>query len=302
MNQDIVALVDHARNDDLPIYQQHAAFAELVHRFEESAFCWSLDLLDDPEEAKDATQDAFVTAWLRLRQLREPAAFGAWLKRLVATQCRRRRRKSRSSEVLCEPRQREAGQCYLERRELQRSLVTAMSSLSESEYRVVVLFYFLGRKIDEIAGILGLARGTIGKRLYSARIAIRRSLPRAVRNEFVQLRASRQFSAGVRHGLFNEYLGEYRFERRPELIVRIEREGDQLVSYGGNQRTVLASTRDGTLVSTEFDGEGRFQRDRAGRVVQFIYYEFGARLGVARKIRGGRSRSARRRDNSRNTR
>jgi DNA-directed RNA polymerase specialized sigma24 family protein len=140
MNQEIVALVEHARSDDLPLSQQHAAFAELVHRFEESALGWSLERLDDPEEAKDATQDAFIAAWLKLRQLREPAAFGVWLKRLIATQCGRRRRKSARREGLPKTGHPEAGQCYFERRELERSLVSAMSTLSESEYRVVVLF------------------------------------------------------------------------------------------------------------------------------------------------------------------
>ncbi len=142
-----------------------------------------------------------------------------------------------------------------------------------------------GRKIDEIAAILGIPRGTVGKRLYSARIAIRRNLPRSVRDELLQLRPSPHFLRKVREGLFDEYVGQYRFVGRPDLVVRIEREGPLLVSYGGGQRSVLASIGDSALVTTAFDGEGRFQRDRAGRVAGFVYYEFGARLGTARKIR-----------------
>jgi len=284
MNGDIAAIVDRARNDDLPVDQQHAAFAELVRRFEEPAFGWSLQWLDDPEEAKDVTQDAFITAWLKLRQLRDPAAFGAWLKRLVATQCNRRRRKNRGTEPLCERKLRALTEFRFEHREKQRLLATAMSRLSEPEHRVVVLFYFLGRKIDEIAGILGIPRGTVGKRLYSARIAIRRNLPRDVREEFLRLQPSPQFMRKVREGLFDEYAGEYRFDERPDLAVRIEREGSLLVSYGGGQRSVLASIGDSALATIAFDGEGRFRRNGAGRIVEFIYYEFGARLGVARKI------------------
>ena len=280
MKHEVAMLVERARNDDLPVDQQHAAFAELVRRFEESAFGWSFQLLDDPDEAKDATQDAFLAAWLKLRQLRDPAAFGVWLKRLIATQCSRRRRKGRGTEPLCEQQLR----ATTESRENQSALAAAMAGLPETEYRVVVLFYFLGRKLDEIAGILGIARGTVGKRLHSARIAIRRKLPRAVRSEFQQLRPSPQFMRKVREGLFDEYVGEYRFDERPELVVRIEREGDLLVSYGGDQRSVLASIRDGALRSLAYDGEGHFQRDRAGRIAQFVYYEFGARLGVAKKL------------------
>ena len=281
MSSEIALLVERARNDDLPVDQQHVAFAELVRRFEESAFGWSFRLLGDPDEAKDATQDAFLTAWLKLRQLRDPAAFAGWLRRLIATQCHRRRR-NRSDELPC------AGDPSTpsldEQRDHQKHLAKAMSRLSEEEHRVVVLHYFLGRKLDEIAAILGVPRGTIGKRLHTARVAIRRNLPRSLRAEFVRLQPSAGFMSKVREGLFDEYVGDYRFDERPDLLVRIEREGDLLVSYGGGQRSVLSSLRDDALVSTAFDGEGRFRRNSSGRVVELTYYEFGARLGVARKV------------------
>jgi RNA polymerase sigma-70 factor (ECF subfamily) len=283
MSEDLIPIVERARNDDLSVTQQHGAFAELVHRFEERAFGWALQQLGDPEEAKDVAQDAFVTAWLKLRQLRDAAAFGGWLKRLISTQCNRRRRKHRDEQLPCAEEVRAVTQSHFDQRERQRILATAMSRLSEAEHRVVVLFYFLGRTIDEIVGILAIPRGTVGKRLYSARLALRRNLPPAVREELVALRPSPQFLQRVREGLFDEYVGEYRFDERPAEVIRIEREGSLLVGYGGDQRNVLASIRDDALITTEFDGEGRFQRDHAGRVVHFVYYEFGARLGIARR-------------------
>ncbi|HEU5163302.1 MAG TPA: hypothetical protein VFV54_09180, partial [Thermoanaerobaculia bacterium] len=115
-------------------------------------------------------------------------------------------------------------------------------------------------------------------------IAIRRHLPREIRDEFLSMRPSPRFSRKVMEGTFDEYVGDYRFDERPEHVVRIRREGARLLSYGGGQRNVLASIRHTSLVTTEFDGEGRFQRNGAGRIVGFVYYEFGARLGVARRI------------------
>lgn len=282
---DLVTIVDRARNDELPVDEQHAAFAELVRRFEEPAFVWSVQLLDDPDAAKDVAQEAFITAWLKLRQLREPSAFGAWLKRLIVTHCNRHRRKTRGTESPCEEEVCPLSNLELERRERQRLLAAAMARLSNAEYRVVVLFYFLGRKLDEIARILGVPRGTVGKRLHSARLKIRRNLPSDVRADFQRLEPALQFAANVRQGLFDEYVGEYRFAERPDLVVRIAREGDSLVSYGGDQRTVLASIGGGALVATAFDGEGRFKRSRSGSVTHLVYYEFGARLGVATKTR-----------------
>jgi RNA polymerase sigma-70 factor (ECF subfamily) len=284
VNDELTALIERARNDTLPIEQQHVAFGEVVTRFEERAFGWALQLLNDPEEAKDATQDAFITAWLKLRQLRDAPAFAAWLKRLVATQCNRRRRKRRADEVPRDEELRATTQLHFEQRERQRLLAQALSRLSEAEHRIVVLFYFLGRTLGEIATILGIPPGTVGKRLYSARITIRRTLPRALRDEFLPLEPASQFLRRVREGLFDEYVGEYRFDERPEHVIRVAREGSLLVGYGGDQRNVLASISDSALVATEFDGEGRFQRDANGRIVQFIYYEFGARLGVAKRV------------------
>ena len=56
------------------------------------------------------------------------------------------------------------------------------------------------------------------------------------------------------------------------------------MSYSGGQRNVLASTKTDAIVAIEFDGEGRLRRDAYGRVSHFVYYEFGRRLGVARKV------------------
>ena len=36
--------------------------------------------------AEDAAQGAFVTAWRKLTQLREPEAFPGWLRRIVLTE------------------------------------------------------------------------------------------------------------------------------------------------------------------------------------------------------------------------
>ena len=71
------------------IHDQHAAFATLVERFEDMALAVALPACEDVEAARDACQEAFLVAWWLLPRLREPAAFGAWLKSLIRTQCAR---------------------------------------------------------------------------------------------------------------------------------------------------------------------------------------------------------------------
>jgi RNA polymerase sigma-70 factor, ECF subfamily len=274
-----VQQVENARDPALPLHEQHAAFARLVAHSQHLAFGLALASLRDVEDAKDAAQEAFITAWLRLRQLRDASAFAAWLKTIVATQCaRRRRRRPRGSEAVEPVESDRPGSEY------QPLVASALDALPPGERDVTVLFYFLGYTQREIARLMGLKPGTVGKRLHSARLRIRRRLPPSVRRDFVRLTPSRPFAEKVRLGLFDEYVGEYRFERRPDLAVRIMREGDSLISDAGGQRNVLVSVAGESLLTSHYDGEGRFRRDRRGRVTHFVYYEFGRRLGIARKV------------------
>lgn len=55
-----------------------------------------------PADARDLTQEAFVAAWTDLPRLRNPNAFGPWLRRICVNRCRnwlRRRRASVSLEA-----------------------------------------------------------------------------------------------------------------------------------------------------------------------------------------------------------
>ena len=282
--------VEKARDPTLPLCEQHAAFTQLVEQSQHLVFSLALASLRDTEEAKDASQEAFTTAWLRLGQLRDAAAFAAWMKTIVATQCTRRRRaRTRRPELL---ELRESVQADCRRLDYESLVTSALATLPKGERDVMVLFYFLGYTQPQIGRLLRLKPGTVGKRLHVAKSRIRRQLPASVRGDFVPLSPSRQFVDEVRRGLFDEYVGEYRFERRPDRVVRIAREGDLLVSEAGEQRNVLLSVADEALVTTHYDGEGRFHRNRHGKVTHFVYYEFGRRLGVARKTDRGTARTS----------
>ena len=274
-------LVEKARDSALPLHEQHAAFTQLIEQSQHCVFGLALTSLRDVADAEDAAQDAFTIAWLRLRQVRDAAAFPAWLRTIVATQCtRRRRRRTRGSALVELPLSVDADSL---RFDYQALVASALATLSEGERDVVVLFYFQGYTQPDIARLLRLKPGTVGKRLHSARLRIRRRLPPSVRGDFVRLAPSRKFVEKVRLGLFDEYVGQYRFERPPELVVSIAREGDFLISQAGNQRNILMSAADHSLLTTHYDGEGRFRRNRRGEITHFVYYEFGRRLGIARR-------------------
>jgi RNA polymerase sigma factor (sigma-70 family) len=288
----VACLVCKARDQNAALSQQHAAFTKLVEQFEQMAFATALGASSDADRARDACQEAFLSAWRRLPRLREPAAFGGWLKRLVLTQCARDRRRA-ASVVQRMPIDDIAGAAdanadpaaLLSRRESESLIKSAVDKLPTAERRAVMLFYFLGEPLRTIARALGITVEHAGKLVYSARLRLRRTLPRSITEQFLVVTPQRSLTRYVQAGVFNEFLGEYRFPNRPNHAVIIRSEGNELASYARGQRNILASRRADSLMAIEFDGEARFQRCSRGHVTGFIYYEFGRRLGVARKVK-----------------
>src|SRR5262245_39983812 len=61
------------------------AFAEIVRRTQAMAFAVAVGVVRDRGMAQDAVQEAYLTAFRRLADLDEPAAFLGWLRRIVIT-------------------------------------------------------------------------------------------------------------------------------------------------------------------------------------------------------------------------
>ena len=85
----LTSIVTQAQNQDLDAYNT------LVHRFQNMAVGYAYSILGDFHLAEDAAQEAFVRAYLELDQLREPAAFSGWFRRIVFMRCNRLTRKKK---------------------------------------------------------------------------------------------------------------------------------------------------------------------------------------------------------------
>lgn len=165
-------LVDRAKRGD------HDAFALLV-----GAAIVRLDaaarlILRDPELARDAVQEGFLRAWRHLPGLRDPERFDAWLHRLVIHSCIdvTRRRRRRPIEVELAPIHGQATSdvsSIIADREL---LDVALRRLDPEWRAVVVLYYFLGMPLPEVAAALGIPLGTAKSRLHRSLAAMRVSI------------------------------------------------------------------------------------------------------------------------------
>lgn len=70
-----VPLVEQARDPAASLEDRHRAFTRLVEASRHPLLGLALSRLRDADEGRDAVQEAYATAWLRLPQLRDPAAF-----------------------------------------------------------------------------------------------------------------------------------------------------------------------------------------------------------------------------------
>ncbi len=119
-------------------------------------------------------------------------------------------------------------QTAIERDELTKKVFAAINKLSLNERMVVVLFYVKEHSQIEISAFLDVPETTVAKRLYSARARLRGMMMDSFKKDLTAHRPSRNvsFAEKVRAGIYDEYVGEYRFELRPELVVTIKREGN----------------------------------------------------------------------------
>ena len=155
-------LVERARRGD------HDAFAVLVGAAIARLDAAARLILRDRELARDAVQDAMMRAWRDLPGLRDPERFDAWLRRLTVHACidaaRRRRRRPMEVEltVLHAPMTADPSTAVIDRDLLDRALRAL-----EPEWRaIVVLHFYLGLPLPEVADALGIPLGTAKSRLH----------------------------------------------------------------------------------------------------------------------------------------
>ncbi|MCC6176483.1 MAG: sigma-70 family RNA polymerase sigma factor [Chloroflexi bacterium] len=165
-----------------------AAFNQLVLAYQTTAYNVALRTLGNPDDAADAAQDAFLSAYRAISDFRG-GSFKSWLLRIVVNTCydllrRRQRRPSSSLDELVE----ETGEspAVADRKigperaalasETAQAIEHALALLPDDQRLIVVLCDVQGQSYEEAAEITGVALGTVKSRLSRARARLRHLL------------------------------------------------------------------------------------------------------------------------------
>jgi RNA polymerase sigma-70 factor, ECF subfamily len=156
-------LVERARSGDV------GAFEEVVRRSSDGMYAIAYRILRDRDRAEDALQLALVRMWDDLPSLRDPDRFDAWSYRLVVRasyrEAQRERRWSSRVRTIEVESPVDGGYARIAERD---ELEQGFRRLTPEHRAILVLHFFVGLPVAEIAETLGIPAGTAGSRLHYA--------------------------------------------------------------------------------------------------------------------------------------
>lgn len=174
--EEIKALVLQAKEGN------REAFGRLYEEVGRSVYFNCLKLIGSAQEAQDAVQDTFMTALLKLGELREPENFSAWVNRIAINKCRAYFRKPAAEELTDEaleviPDKGLIPEEYAADVQKRRVIMQIIDrELTAEQRRSVILYYFDSLSVEEIAQIMECPGGTVTSRLSAARKKIKEAV------------------------------------------------------------------------------------------------------------------------------
>ena len=168
----------------------HEAFRQIYEIYKEKGYRLAYRFLANKEDALDALQDSFISAWNHLKDFEFKSTFGTWFYRIVVNTCLDRRRsrklmagKAHFEEEVTEPFVNESREPpavsprdELALKELQEEVYQAIEKLSEEHKAVFYLRFVEDISYGKIAEILNISEGTVMSRLFYARKKLKEML------------------------------------------------------------------------------------------------------------------------------
>ena len=170
-------------------------YAELVDKYQGPALRIAFSFLGHYEDARDVSQEAFVSAYRSLGRFRATAKFSTWLYRIVVNECKDAyRRRARQPMVVAgvgapEVDEHMGGGLFVDvadpgagpgeqsvNRELSRRLSEAIGELPMKQRTAFLLHHVHGLPLEEAAAVMGCRVGTVKSHVFRATESLRAAL------------------------------------------------------------------------------------------------------------------------------
>lgn len=159
------------------------AFDQLVDRHQRRIYNLCYRMLGRTEDARDVTQDVFLTALRKLPSFRGDAAFATWLHRVAVNACydalRRRQRHPDSAELGEDPAPSDRVQGGIDPADVAADVVDVQRALAlvPEDFRAVLILHDAQDvAYEDIARILEVPLGTVKSRLHRGRVSLAEAL------------------------------------------------------------------------------------------------------------------------------
>ena len=172
----ISELVKLAQNGDA------TAQAQLYEETNKKAYYLALRLIQNPDDAMDVLQDSYIAAFRSLDNLQNPESFPAWLAQIVSNRCKNLlRTRNRFADIHFEDEERDyfsniedtdeaiLPHEVLDKAEIRNLILQMIDELPDEQRECIMLYYFSGLTIEQIAETQGCSTGTVKSRLNYAR-------------------------------------------------------------------------------------------------------------------------------------
>ena len=167
------SLIDRARAGDA------AAFEALIAPRVDPLFRSAWAIVGNEADARDATQEACISAWRHLPRLRDADRFDAWLGRVLVNSCRmllRKRGRVREIAIAGDHELRASGLGDPTSVAGVDAVARAFDRLTPDARALLVLHHLRHEPVARIAETLGIPVGTVKWRLHAARADLERAL------------------------------------------------------------------------------------------------------------------------------
>ena len=169
------------------------AFERIVFKYQKQMFNTAFRMIGNYQDAEDAVQNAFVSAYKNIHTFKGSAEFSTWLRRIVINMSLNQIRKQNTlknkntvstencfSEDWQESSSFPSAQRAMESKQIQQQVQWCINGIEENYRIVLILRDIQGHAYTEICETLSIPQGTVKSKLYRARKSLKKCLKKFV--------------------------------------------------------------------------------------------------------------------------